>query len=287
MVWTACMKKIVLAVNFILLAFGALCFTSQPDGLLHVYFLNVGQGDAILARTSAGENILIDGGPGQKVLTELNDALPFFDKTIDYAILTHADQDHIEGLIAVLKRYPVKNIMFSAAIKKGYFTNDFLQTIKDKRIRAIAADENADIALADNAFADILFPFSKSADNEGVTDNASVAIKLTYGKNSVLLTGDAETEEEELLAQRADIDSDVLKVGHHGSKTSSTDIFLQKVTPEYCVISAGKDNKFSHPHKIALQRLNAACKKILRTDLQGRIEFVFSAEKIVKIVTEK
>lgn len=276
------MKKILLGLLSTVLSSSVLLWNAQPDGLLHIYFLNVGQGDAILLRTPSGINILVDGGPKQNVIRELNDVLPFFDRTLDYILLTHPDQDHIEGLISVLQKYPVEKVLFTGSAKKSYFYDRFIELIAEKNIPVIIADQNSDIILADGVFLDILFPFSQIVGRSLDTNNISLMAKVIYGTNEILLTGDAETAEEiEILNGHVNIDSDILKVAHHGSNTSTTEEFLKAVSPEYSVISVGKNNKHHHPHPSILKRLKQFNTKILRTDRDGRIEFVMTKEGIL------
>lgn len=251
---------------------------------MHVYFLNIGQGDATLIRTPGGENILIDGGPDRSILTELKDTLPFFDNSIDYMLLTHPDGDHISGLIYVLGRYKVKNVVFTGGYK-GKLSEAFLKKIRDKNIPVIIADENSDINLEDGVIIDVLAPSRQSIGRLVDTNNSSLIVKIIYAGKKFLITGDAEADtEEKLLRANVDLDSDVLKAGHHGSKTSSTEDFLKAVSPDYAVISVGKDNPYHHPHPSALKRLAGTNAKILRTDLDGRIEMTISKTGLVDVI---
>jgi competence protein ComEC len=270
------MKKFLAAGIAIVLSLGTLFWQSQPDGKFHVYFLNVGQGDSILLRTPSGKNILIDGGPDDKVLSELKDTLPFFDSTLDYVLLTHPDSDHIKGLIYVLKRYPVKNIYFTGAGKNNSLTESFLQTVRDKNIHTVIADATTDIVLTDGVTLDVLYPFTQIMGSAVNINSTSIVSRAIYGNNSILLTGDSENDvAEKLITNHANLDSDILKVAHHGSKYASSEKFLSAVSPKYCVIQVGKDNSYHHPHLETLKRLDVACEKILRTDKNGRIEFTF------------
>lgn len=270
------MKKILVGITFIATSSLGLFFTGQPDGNLHAYFLDVGQGDAILFKTPSGKNILMDGGPDMRVLSELNDVLPFWGNSIDYILLSHSDQDHIAGLIEILKRYPVKNVMFAGSVNQNYFMKNFLQIISDKNISVIIADENSDIVLDDGVKIDVLFPFSADLGGKNALPNLSLVAKIIYGENEFLLMGDAETDEENILLNAGvNLKADILKVGHHGSKTSTGENFINKINPKNCIISVGKSNKFNHPHASTLKTLTKYCKKTMRTDLSGRIELIF------------
>lgn len=278
------MKKIIFGVIGSILALGILFFNAQPDGLLHVYFLNVGQGDATLIRGPDGENIIIDGGPGQNILKELSETLPYFDNAIDWLILTHPDRDHIEGFIYVLRRYRVKNILFIGASKDDYFSDTFLEEITQKNIPVVFADAESDVTFPDGLVLDTLYPFEQMVGGRGATSNLSIVTKIVYFNNEVLVTGDADTQEEEkLLNKNVDLHADVLKLGHHGSATSTGEKFLKAVSPAYGVISVGKGNTYHHPHPSTLKKLQSAGVKILRTDINGRIEFAFNKEKILSI----
>jgi beta-lactamase superfamily II metal-dependent hydrolase len=276
------MKKITLFALFNPFSFGVLFWNGRPDGLLHVYFLNVGQGDAIFIRTPSGVQILVDGGKDKKTVEELKSVVPFFDPTIDYLIMSHPDADHMGGFIQVLQKYPVKRVILSNLNKDNYFMKTFLTEILDRKIPITIADKNTDFALKDGVSLDTLYPFSSMFNFQGDTNETSIVMKVIYGANEILLTGDAEFPvEEKLLAAGANVDSDILKVGHHGSKNGSSAAFLEKVSPEYAVISVSKDNNYGHPTKDALTRLYDAHAKILRTDLDGRIEFTFDKKGIL------
>lgn len=276
--------KILIGVAFVIVASALLFLNSRSDGFLHVYFLNIGQGDAIFMRTPSGVNILVDGGPDKKILSELKDVLPFFDAKIDYLISTHPDKDHIEGLIYVLKKYKVGRVLWNGDYKTNYLTSAFFQAARDKNIMPQAAAADGDIALEDGVLIDIIFPFRQNFSTQENTNANSVVANIIYGDNEILLTGDADNElEEKLLEAKSRISADILKVGHHGSKFSTGEDFLNAVTPEYGVIQVGKDNKYGHPDSSVLKKLKERNSKIFRNDLNGRIEFIFSEEEIVKI----
>lgn len=275
------MKKVFIISAAVSLALGLLLWQARPDGLLHVYFLDVGQGDAILMRTPSGYNILIDGGAGNTVLTELKDVLPFFDNNLDYVILTHPDRDHLEGLVYVLQRYPVERLIFTGVGKNNSLLKKLMKAVQEKNIPVIVADAESDIFLKDGVTIDILFPFSSLMGQDIETNASSIVARAIYGENEILLTGDAEFSIENALIQaKTDINSDILKVAHHGSKYASSENFLRAVAPRYCVISVGKDNSYNHPNPEALERLSKYCKKIMRTDKEGRLEFTVSKDNI-------
>lgn len=280
------MKKILLAGIVTLFSSGYFYFTSQPDGLLHVFFLNVGQGDSILIRTPSGKNILVDGGPAKKVLLELNETLPW-NSVLDYVVLTHPDRDHIEGLISVLKRYRVKHVLTTGFYKNDYFSQAFLKLVREKEIPVTLAEADGDIIFNDGVIFDILFPFSQHMEISDATNQTSLVAEVIYGENEILLTGDADMSIEEKLIRVTDsLDTDILKIGHHGSKTSTGEAFLHATSPAIAVISVGKENTYRHPHPSVMKRLLRCNRQILRTDQDGRIEMIFSKTELVEIKTQ-
>lgn len=240
---------------------------------LEVIFFDVGQGDAIFVETPQNQQILIDGGPTSMILEKLGKEIPFWDRTIDLVILTHPDFDHLSGLIEVLQRYQVENILWTGVL---------CETAECREWQKLIEAEGANIHIAQagqrieggGALINILYPFEK-LEGETVknTNNASIIAQFVYGENSFLLTGDASrTIEQELIKKGTAIDSDILKVGHHGSKNSNTEIFIEAVSPEIAVISVGEGNKYGHPDAQTLQNLQGI--RILRTDLDGDIKII-------------
>lgn len=270
-----------------LISSGFFFIANRPDNMLHVFFLNVGQGDATLIRTPSGKNILVDSGPDRAILTELKESLPFFNNQLDYVFLTHFDKDHSEGFIHVLKKYSAKQVFITGIFKNDYLSRAFFKLVREKNIQLILADEKSDIILEDGIGIDILFPFKQDIKLVDQTDNYSLVAKIIYGKNEIIFTGDAENKiEEKLLKNGVNLDADILKVGHHGSKTSTSEDFLEAVTPQYAIISVGKNNPYRHPHESVLKKLQNYNAKILRTDIDGRIEFIFSRDGISEIKTQ-
>ncbi len=238
---------------------------------LEVSFLNIGQGDSILIESPNGQNILIDGGPDRKVIEELGKILPWWDRTIDLIILTHPHDDHVTGLNYVVAMYNVKNVLYEKINVKSADYNNFVQLIEKDDINIIPLTID-NIKLGENCDLNILHMFDILNDNS--LNNRSIVTKLDCLGSKFLFTGDIEHEaEEHLVANNTDIKCDVLKVAHHGSKTSSIDEFLDKTLPSIAVIQVGKDNKFGHPNEIVLNRLNKRNIKILRNDINGTINF--------------
>lgn len=218
------------------------------EGLLCVIFFDVGQGDAIYIESPSGIQMLIDGGRDSTVLRKLGHELDYFDRTLDYVLATHPDADHVAGLVDVLKRYDVEAIILSGNEGDTPVADAFVTASIAEDAQLITARRGQTIDLGAGVVFEILFPDRDVRDVESNT--ASIVAKLTYGDTEFLLTGDAPKSIEEylVLAEGAHLQSDVLKVGHHGSRTSTSELFLAEVAPQYAVISAGQDNKFGHPH---------------------------------------
>jgi competence protein ComEC len=250
-------------------------FDLREARFLGVTFFDVGQGDAMLIETPGRNQILIDGGPDSVILEKLNENLPFWDRTIDLLVLTHPDSDHITGLIHVLNNYKVENILWTGVIKEAAAFEKWQELIEKENARVFIAKAGQKI-IAPGTKAEVLFPF-ENLEGEPVKDanNLSAVLRLDFGEISFLFTGDIyESTERKLVEKGIDIDSDILKVGHHGSKTSTCEEFVREVLPEVAVISAGKDNNYGHPHKETLDTLEKYDITIFRTDLQGDIKII-------------
>jgi len=248
-----------------------------PDGKFHIWFLDVGQGDSILIETPGDNHILIDGGPGPDVLSELSAILPFFEKEIDLLVLSHPHADHINGVIEVLKRYSVKAILFSGVNFAGGAYDEFLREIRAQQIDFWIAEASDDFRFGP-VILNVIYPREQAAGEEFANlNNSSVAIKVIYDDVKILLTGDLETEAEAALVNSGeDLRAEILKAGHHGSKTASSIEFLKKVKPKVVVIQSGEGNSFGHPHDESLNNFEKiGVEKVYRNDLDGRVEFVF------------
>jgi len=269
-----------------ILSFVALGTQAESDGLLRVYFLNVGQGDAIFIQAPSGNQVLIDGGPDTKVIQELAEVMPFGDRTIDMLILTHPDADHINGLIEVLERYDVAMVLENFLERHdsaGY--NKWNELKAEAEVVPAAAGQVVNID--EGLYLVILYPVA-GAGRQSKTNNNSIVAKLVYGENELLLTGDIEAKvERELVARGVDVDADLLKVAHHGSKTSTTKEFLDAVTPEAAFIQLGADNRYGHPHPTVMQRLEERGIKYYRTDTDGRTTLFLNGSDYKVISSEK
>ncbi|OGF51816.1 hypothetical protein A3I27_00430 [Candidatus Giovannonibacteria bacterium RIFCSPLOWO2_02_FULL_43_11b] len=239
---------------------------------LKFYMLDIEQGDAIFIETPSGNQILVDGGPDRRILEELGKIMPFYDRSIDLIILTHPHLDHAGGLLEVLKNYNVGEFMDVGDSYNLAEYGELKKLIEDKKIKYETVHRGLKIYLDREVSLLVLTP-EKLIKSDNPHDN-NVVSRLSYGKIDFLLMGDAEKGEELRLVQEGDnLESEVLKVGHHGSKTSSNPLFLEKVKPEYALISVSAKNRYGHPAQITLDNLLAAGAKIFRTDIDSIIEF--------------
>lgn len=242
-------------------------------GTLKFWALDIGQGDALFIETPSKNQILIDSGPsGRQILRELGDVMPFYDKLIDVAILSHPHLDHAGGFPDVLKSYRVDTFVGSGENDTLPEYEETKRLLDEKNIPFRIARRGQKILLDENIWLEILHP-ARIRESSNIHHNMVIAMLYAGGKK-FLLMGDAERAEEVFLIERdgGGLKSDVLKVGHHGSKTSSFPPFLARVLPAYAVISAGRENKYGHPHKEALDNLEKVGATILRTDVGGRIK---------------
>jgi competence protein ComEC len=255
--------------------------SSQP--LLTVTFLDVGQGDAILIETPDGIQVLIDGGPDATVLRELSRELPWFDRTIDLMIATHPDTDHIGGLVDVLARYHVAEIIT---------TENRGETITATAYHEALVQEGAVVTLARAGHvyqlgaSTTLTVYSPAADPSMLESNtASIVVQVRYGEVEFMLTGDAPQSIENYLvgAYGTQLASEVLKLGHHGSKTSTSEAFLAAVEPQFAVVSAGRYNRYGHPAREVVDRVTEAGVPLSNTATEGRVQFTTDGQTVRKV----
>lgn len=274
-------KLIFIITSFIFVTVVGIVVYAVPQTLpasnkLEVTFLDVGQGDAILIEAPNDVDVLIDGGRTKKILDLLSAELPFGDDTIDVVIATHPDADHVGGLPFVLDTYTVDKVFEPGVSSSTQTYQAFQSRVRDKKIERILARRGMRIVLdaEKNIVIDVLYPDRDTTGWE--TNEASIVARLSYGTSSFLLTGDSPVEKELYLVKHDGIalQSSVLKLGHHGSKTSSSESFLKTVAPLYAIISAGKNNSYGHPHPSVLSRLNQLHIPYLETSKMGSIRFV-------------
>ena len=247
--------------------------SSQIDttDMINVHYIDVGQGDSTLI-VCGGKTLLIDAGENgheQQVINYLNSVGV---RKLDYIVATHQHSDHIGGIPEVLENFDADNLIMPRLTEAQTPTNStytaFLKAIKNSQTKVIASKVGAEYTLGGATF-EILGPVTNDAED---INSMSVVFKVTYGENTFLFTGDAETDEEkEVVDTGADLDCDVYHAGHHGSYTSSSKEFLSAVSPEICIISCGADNDYGHPHDAALKRIKKHTQDIYRTDICGSI----------------
>jgi competence protein ComEC len=239
-----------------------------------IAFLNIGQGDAIYIESPTHNQMLIDGGPPSAILSELRKVMPFYDRTIDTILVTNPDKDHMAGFINVLDQYKISKVVEPGTLKDTDVYKKFEEDVVLEKSEKIIAQRGMIFHLGGNADLTILYPdkdVSKETPNEG-----SIIARLTYGSTSVMFTGDAPNDAEEHVLDISGADaikSDILKEGHHGSRTSASEKFISAVNPKWDVISAGYHNQYGHPHKETIDLLNKLHIPTLITYERGTIIF--------------
>lgn len=253
---------------------------NEGDKYLQVSFLDVGQGDAIYVRTPDGYEILIDGGSSNAVLRELSKQKSFFDRDIDVILATHYDTDHIGGLVDVLKQYQVDLIIESGANSDTPASEAFDVTSNMERADRVKAQAGQVFQIGEQVTLKILSPLGDTSNWEA--NAASAIVQLAYGDIEFMLTGDAPAEIEDYLVGTvgADLESEVLKLGHHGSKTSTSELFLDTVQPEWAVVSAGLNNRYGHPHYSVVDRVFDRDIKLLSTITDGTVTFLSDGQQV-------
>jgi competence protein ComEC len=266
------MLKVVVPILFLVLGLTFFVTLSEDK----VVFLDVGQGDSILMQEGTVQ-VLIDGGPGRKVLERLGEEMPWWDRRIEVVILTHPEADHITGLLHVLDRYEVGLVLFPEVVHSSQLQEKWLDEVSASGADWRFAESGQRVEAGDMVLS-ILGPFESEGMEAAVRaslNNVSVVTRVDYGELSFLLTGDVERRVENMLVQNTNsdlLDVDVLKAGHHGSNTSTYEYIINATTPYAAVISAGADNKFGHPHPEVLSRLGDI--PVWRTDQEGSVKFV-------------
>lgn len=265
-------------------------YASLRNDKLIIVFCDVGQGDAIYIKTPQNTDILIDGGPGDKVLDCLNSNMPFWDKSIDSVILTHPHADHLMGLISVIERYKLRGFYGPSMPRNMDIYHVLEAKLAEKKLSANVLREGDEFVDKSGLRLEVLWPNSDM--NERVLQNsskidsndASVVVYLEYGNFEAIFTGDAESK---ILSQKGEKigDIDILKVGHHGSKDAVNDRLLYRIKPEASIISLGK-NSYGHPHVSTIELLDWHKSKIYRTDENGNIK-IQSDGKTYQIFTYK
>ncbi|MCD4762296.1 MBL fold metallo-hydrolase, partial [bacterium] len=222
---------------------------------LEVHFFDVGQGDAIFIESPYGQNIIIDGGPDNSIIRELPKFIDWWDRKIDLMILTHPHDDHLIGLIEVIRRYKVGRILYTGVEFDNPAYEAWLEEIDKREIPLTIIDRPQTIFLGDGCVLEIIYPqesfLGRVVEN---LNNSSIVAELTFKDNSFLFTGDIEREVEEELLPVLSGAVDVYKSAHHGSDTSNSKAFLNIIRPSWIVVSVGKENNFGHPSRRVIKR---------------------------------
>lgn len=268
-----CWREAIILALFLANVFVWLALFQGREAELAVTFFNVGQGDAIFIETPSGKQMLIDGGKNRQVVSELGRAMGFGDRTLDVVLATHPDADHIGGLPEVFDRYEIELFIEPGVESKNFLDNELRSRVGKENAQTLLARAGQVIDFGDGARLEIIFPHVDVS--SWGTNDASIVAKLIYGDKSFLLTGDAGLKTENILLRSAKsfLDVDVLKVGHHGSRTSTSFSFAQAASPTFAIISAGKDNTYGHPHKEVLNILEKVGVQTKSTAESGTITF--------------
>jgi competence protein ComEC len=252
-----------------------------PDGRLHVAFLDVGQGDAILVTTPDGRQLLIDGDPSATDLNwRLGQEMPFWDRTLEMVVNTHPDSDHLGGMMSLLDRFRVEQALVSNLAVSSQLYQEWEKELAEAALTPTIGQAGAQLDLGGGVIATVINPGPACAGIDDPNDH-SVVIRLQFGQFSFLLTGDIEAPvEQKLVASGVSLVATVLKSPHHGSRTSSTEAFLEAVEPQVVVISVGEDNHFGHASPEVMERYAEFGLPVLRTDEQGTIELITDGQKL-------
>ncbi len=251
----------------------------SPVPLLTVTFLDVGQGDSIIVRTPAGHTLIVDAGRASPYDDEGRRVVVPFLRTqginsVDALLLTHPDDDHVGGASSILERVRVGRVLISGLTLTSASYTRALNTARRLGVPIVTVRRGQKLDFRDGVVADVLNPPGGDVppDRAHADNNGSLVVRVREGETAVMLTGDAEEPaEQDIIASGLDLRADVLKLGHHGSRTSSSEEFLDAVHPKLAIVSAGIRNQFGHPHPEVLQRLATRGIRVLRTDLDGAI----------------
>jgi competence protein ComEC len=260
-------------------------FFPAAEEELKIVFFDVGQGSAVFMETPQKAQILIDGGPDARILEKLGQAMPFWDREIDLMISTHPDADHLTGLLEVLKSYQVKTIGSTGVIGLTAPAREFAREVENERAEKVVFRRGQKILIGHDLTLWVLAPL-ESFEGREVKDynSSSLVLKMSFGQIDFLLTGDSPISVEKELAKAGTVPplaSEVLQVGHHGSKSSTSEEFLQAVSPKIAVIQVGRDNRYGHPNAEVLERLVKYGIRVMRTDEAGDIKFLTDGKMLV------
>ncbi|MEK7631486.1 MAG: MBL fold metallo-hydrolase [Patescibacteria group bacterium] len=260
------------AVLVVILAAAVSLWSGRAPGTLRVWFADVGQGDGIVIRTPSQETIVVDGGPRQDFVQEVDSHVPVTDRAVDLLVATHADADHITGLVGLVESGRVVNALINRdATKQTKVYQHLLAALAKQEVNVIEAQAGQEYTFGEVRVR-VLWPSVAGLAAAKESNEKSIVLRVSYGSQDLLLTGDApDTVEKQLLQQGSALDAEVLKVGHHGSKYSSIAVFLQAVSPDIAIVSVGAKNRYGHPASRVLADLEKLGIEVLRTDVLGDI----------------
>jgi len=245
---------------------------ASPKRETAVHFFDVGQGDAAMIVGPSGQQIVVDGGPNLSVLEHLERTMPFLDRSIDMLVLSHPHQDHLFSFPEILKRYEVRNILMTGMDFGLPKYREMLTLLQEKNVHVLLADPTKDVIWEDGLILDGVGPRQGLLGQKGDANNTSVALRVLYGKDSVLFTGDMEEPQERaILSAGIDVSADILKVAHHGSRTSSSTGFLMAVKATQAVVSVAAQNSYKLPNQDVLERLKQFGMAMHLTSLSGSL----------------
>lgn len=252
---------------------------ANAQNIMKVSYIDVGQGDSILVQVN-GKNLLIDAGPNESTDKLMSYLSKQNIKKLDFIVATHPHEDHVGAMDTVIKKYDIGEFYAPKKMATTKTFENMVNALKSKNIKINAATAGVSLDLGENVKCEMVAPNGTNYEN---LNNYSAVIKITYGNSKFLFMGDAEKlSEKEILNKNYDISSDVLKLGHHGSSSSSSKAFLDKVSPKIAIISCGKNNDYGHPHKETLEEMKKRNIQVYRTDIDGSIVLVSDGKKISK-----
>ncbi len=257
---------------------------SKP-GLLTVAVLSIGQGDAIYIESPTGRQVLIDGGPDGSVLRELPKVMPAFDRSLDVVVATHPDADHVAGLTGVVNRYEVGMFLEPGMYKDTTISSAVENAVDTRQVPRYLLHAGMSLDLGGGAWLEVLHPGRDVSRLSGQFANqAGLVMRLTYASTSAMFMADVPTAVEVALVATygTHLDSDLLKAGHHGSRTSSSDTFVKAVSPDVALLSLGRGNSYHHPHVEPLSIFKKYGALVARTDLEGTLVFTSDGHEFVR-----
>ena len=249
----------------ILLTLSFLLFSLKEENNLKVSFLDIGQGDSILVSVN-DLNILIDGGPNNLLLHELGEGLPWHERKIDYLVISHYHADHFVGFIELINKYEIGEVLVTDHRPDDFLYHVFMNKLKEYNNTVTVVNQGDRFQISEGVYFDIILA---DCIHEDYNDN-SIVLKFKYYNTKILFTGDLTSVQEKTILNK-DLGSEILKVGHHGSRWSSSKEFLEAIQPKVCIIQSGRDNSFGHPHKEAVERLEGIGCEIYNTQFNNTI----------------